>query len=173
MPPSPPRHVHTPTLVCHVPRYQYITERPPETPTLVCHVPRYQYITERPPEKNHFESAVSTERFHACVVPACTPKERSMRRACLLLALLAEARAQSANDAACPRRITVRPGPFRPPRPPLCGTLARLPQHADDKLGVSPPSILAHSTILRPMTTPPSRSIGRTPRAPATPRARV
>ena len=31
LPPSPPRHVHTPTLVCHVPRYQYITERPPET----------------------------------------------------------------------------------------------------------------------------------------------
>ena len=30
MPPSPPRHAHTPTLVCHVPRYQYITERPPE-----------------------------------------------------------------------------------------------------------------------------------------------
>ena len=33
-PPSPPRHVHTPTLVCHVPRYQYITERPPEIRTL-------------------------------------------------------------------------------------------------------------------------------------------
>ena len=41
----PERHAHTPTLVCHVPRYQYITERPPEN-LATCHIEARRRLSE-------------------------------------------------------------------------------------------------------------------------------